>query len=769
MKMKIKQAAALLIGYSIAISNAQIVKNGYFEKWDNDKPANWQLGKGVYEKESVAKIEGQYSLRTKVDSSQKALYPYCKISQVITLEPDSRYKLSCYICKDGAGTHSIRLTPLEENGKSGKKSLFSISKWTWPMPYTCFEKEFISGKSKQYRLEILQYSKGKSYTYFDKIVIKPLKEKKIVQSGMGIFTQSSMLKFSDEIFHKKATSLNQLSFTITRNETESQTVILRSGNDYLPKTNIIPAGNLKSSSGQVIPAKNITIRSNIDSILPLASPRDLPADKLSCWQIFIKTTPDIPPGQYSGSLLVQSDSNTLKTIPVSVEIVDILLPEPRITFGTYHTFAYFPAEYISTDYMHKIFIDMKKHGMNSVTIYNNPEKSAKDTPDYKHNHQYNNKFLPEKDRNTISITEAWNKRFNIGLAEEMNMAIKTGLISQKHPVLWLVSKKGHYGWGGISTNILSQVLDYWKLQRNWPEPLLYVMDEPSGMPEREAIAKLYFARIAKARIKVKTVTSHPNPDTMGHLYDVWILGASKVNYRNFAKAVKMDRKFWMYNCSIPNNNAPYFRAMYGFSAWASNVSGVWAWAYYDAGDKFTKDKNGDIKDTSESRLSKVGLSLYGPVPTTAWEAMRDGTEDYRLAQLFLDLHQKAGSHYNSEMNKLKKVLSSREIAILKKHSTKEEVISKTASTPEKKAAIEKLLKLIELEKTLSIAYRAKSFLLDMIPNTLAPAERVPMEEWQADYVPDLGETERATAAETKRMALIPVIIKLQSFKYKDNF
>lgn len=775
--MKIKLLAALLMGSGIIAANAQIVKNGSFENWVDGKPVDWQLGQGTYEQESTAKIDGQYALRAKTDPDQKALFVHSKVYQVVDLKPHHRYKLSCYMCKDSTGTHAINLIPLQANGKLAPKPLFSIRSWSWPLPYTCFAKEFTTGSAKQYRLEILQYANGKFYTYLDKIEITPLDEKSQSSTGFGVFTQSPMLKFSDDRLSEKATALDSLSFTLTRNETETQTVILRAGNTPISKTDIITSGSLQSSSGQTIPAANITIRSNIDSVLPLSTPRDLSADKLACWQIFVKTTPDTVPGQYTGKLLLQSNGKTLKTIPLSVEVVDIVLPAPDITFGTYHAFAYFPAQYISIDYLRKIFVDMKNHGMNSVTIYNNPEKTSKGVPDYDHNQQYNSALIPEKYRNWSKKTDpmerydskAWTNRFNIGLREEMNLGVETGLLTKKHPILWLVTKGGHYSWGGISTDILSQVLAYWKTQKNWPEPLLYVVDEPSGMPEREALARLYFDRIAKAGIKVKTVTAHPDPDTLGHLYDVWILGANKVNYRNFAKAVKMNRGFWMYNCSIPNDNAPYFRAMYGFSAYASNVSGVWSWAYYDARVHFVSDAEGNIKDTSSVRLSKVGLSPEGPVPTVAWEAMRDGTEDYRLAQLFSELYHQADKKYRAELAEVSKVLSDKEIAILKKIDKQKyskpgsgKTETWTTSTPEKQAAAEKFSKLIDFEQTLSIAYRAKSFLIDMIPNTLAPGERVAMYEWKTSYAPELGETDRITAAETKRMALIPVIIKLQN-------
>lgn len=763
----------ILLLSSIIMNAAPIVKNGSFEKWESGGPAEWKTGQGVYEKESTAKIDGRYAVKSKPDRLQKTQWPYSSISQVVTLKPQHNYKLSCYMSKDATGTHSINLTPLNAGGKP----LFSIRSWSWPMPYTCFEKQFTTGDAQQYLLEFQQYSSSKSYVYLDKVEIIPLKSQEQRKTEFGIFTQSAMRHFSDAALDRNAVVLHDLSLTLTKNEIESVPIILAAGKKALPKVTVVLKQNPKNSDGAVIPAENIVIRSCVDSVLPLAEPRDLAAGKLACWQAFVKSGKTIAPGNYIGSLSLQSNGKELKTIPISIEIVDILLPEADITFGTYHTFAYFPEAYISTDYLRKIFADMKTHGMNSVTIYNNPEKNAGEAPDYEHNQQFNNKFIPEKYRKWSKKLDpserydgrAWTKRFNIGLTKEMNLGVETGLLSPKHPVLWLVTKSGHYGWGGINTGVLKQVLDYWKQQSLWPEPLLYVMDEPSGMPEREKIARLYFARLAKANIKVKTVTAHPDPDEMGHLYDVWILGASKVNYRNFEKALKMNRGFWMYNCSIPNSNAPYFRAMYGFSAFASKVSGVWSWAYYDARTEFVSAKDGSIKDISAARLSKVGLSPAGPVPTVAWEAMREGTEDYRLAQYFQGLYRNARKNYRLRLAKLEKILSSSDISMLRKIDKQKytkpkpgKEITWTASNPAKKQAAEEFINLLKLEESLAVAYRAKTFLLDMIPDTLAPAERVPMDEWKAGYIPGLGESDACTAAEVKRMALIAVIVKLQS-------
>ena len=61
-----------------------------------------------------------------------------------------------------------------------------------------------------------------------------------------------------------------------------------------------------------------------------------------------------------------------------------------------------------------------------------------------------------------------------------------------------------------------------------------------------------------------------------------------------------------------------------------------SWAYYD-NKIWTADANGNVSGDPRTRLSQVCVSPNGPIPTIAWEAIREGVDDYRYLQFLQDL------------------------------------------------------------------------------------------------------------------------------------
>lgn len=748
-----------------------IVKNGSFEQWSSDnRLLHWKTGSGFYEKDSVVKTDGAFAVKATTGKGQKN----SRLYQSVTLMPHKRYKLICSMRKDSMGSHEMKVSPLGAKGVSGKP-VCSISLWSWPLPYTVYEKEFVAGDATSYRLELKQHASERAGNYWDDVQIVPLADRQEKEPSPGLYTQSTMRPFSVDQLDEHARPLQKISLLLTRNETEASAIILRTGKRALSSTIVKLAGSLKGADGAVIPSQNVTIRSSDGRVLPIATPRDLPANTLTCWQVFVTSNEQTLPGTYQGLLLLQTNGVTKQEIPLFVEIVDVTLPEADIAFSIYSTFRpYAPGSFINSidmsSYMRKIFADMKAHGMNTLTTYNTPH-GADGKVDFDHNGRWRRVFIPEKHRDWSKEADpqgrynpdAWDKCCNFGMREEMELALETGLISKRHPVVWLPLLPGNYTFGGIPSSILEEVLAYGKAN-NWPELLLYMVDEP-GDAERQDLARNYYKRIKDAGLNVRTVTANPDPDQVGDLYDVWIFGSQQNNRRNIMKAIRDGKQFGFYNCSVPNNNACFFRAMYGFGALSSRFSLVTSWTHYGAKDKFVADEDGNITDKSAANLSKIGLSPSGPVPTVAWEAIREGTEDYRLAQLFESLYSKLEASHQARMAEIRTILSDSDISRLRKIEKdkykEDQELTWTGSTPEKEEAGRVFQKLAEQEYVLKKLHRSREFLLDGIPETLGVVERVAMQEKKGEYAPDLGENDPVLGAELKRLALIPLIMELK--------
>ena len=259
-----------------------------------------------------------------------------------------------------------------------------------------------------------------------------------------------------------------------------------------------------------------------------------------------------------------------------------------------------------------------------------------------------------------------------------------------------------------------------------------------------------------------------DPDRpLAEKYDVWILGASAVNYHSHEQAVRKNKGFWMYDCAVPNNNAAFARAQYGFAAYAANLGGVWQWGYYDASEKFVMTADGRVD--AKPQLARVALGPDGPVPTVAWEATREGTEDYRLVQCFCNLFAAASQVNRDKLANVHKTLADSDCGLIRKREEQKygkqppapPLVEWTTDTEAKKAAEKEFLDVLELERVLFTAGLTKSHLVDSVPFALGGSGRIPSEDWRAHYAPDLGETEPATAAEVKRAVLLPHALRLQ--------
>ena len=257
-------------------------------------------------------------------------------------------------------------------------------------------------------------------------------------------------------------------------------------------------------------------------------------------------------------------------LSLNVEVIDLTLPEPDIAFLVYHHEAYFPPEFLTAKLRSSYYQDMLEHGMNTITVYNNPANGEE--LDFSHNYTY----------------EKESPMFAVGLDQHMKEILDSGLCKTGQPVFWLPLTYG-------SKATLKSTLDRWKSQQ-WPTPLLYVDDEPGGTGTRADAALTTLKQIRSWDIPVKTTTAGLDPRTgvLGQFYDVWVIGDRGIHYENHMNAQKLGRELWQYNCNSPHENMAIARSFYGFLPFRTGVKGVAYWAYYDAR-KWLADSQGNAR------------------------------------------------------------------------------------------------------------------------------------------------------------------------------
>ena len=596
--------------------------NGSFEKWGKGKPFGWTLAKGKVRLESTMTMKGRRALALFVDPNDPHPWPYSQIvSEPIALAPQTQYRLRLWVSiADTVGDLKFVLS-----GADDGELLTYSSGWTTEHPWLEVSEIFQTGDSRQYNLSIASQSAFGSPVWIDDISIEPVGSSRPRSSSpekpdgpLRLFSRSIMETLNLSRRPPTASEfIDQLSIRMARGEFEPGLIGLQAPT-RMKDVDISLEGDLVGPDQARLPGRDITIRRVNAGLLPLSRPRNVRGGEVIGWWVTARTRSGTPPGVYRGNLVVKSGSKRLRELPLEVEVLDVALPEPDIAFLMYHHENYFPEKFLTPQLQKAYYRDMRDHGMNTVTLYNNSDVDGTSNISFAKNYSY----------------KPSNPRFQVGIETQIKWILESGLCQSGQPVLWLPSGHG-YGWGGLPEPALKATLEQWKA-RKWPRPLLYVNDEPGGEGPRFDAALKRLKEIQSWNLPVRTTTAGLDPKILGQYYNVWIAGDAGVTVDALNQSRKLDAELWTYNCTCPHLNMPFSRAFYGFWAFRTEVRGVAQWAYYD-NRQWTANEHGEAGGNPRTRLSRICPSPSGPIPTLSWEATREGIDDFRFAQLLKTL------------------------------------------------------------------------------------------------------------------------------------
>ena len=170
-------------------------------------------------------------------------------------------------------------------------------------------------------------------------------------------------------------------------------------------------------------------------------------------------------------------------------------------------------------------------------------------------------------------------------------------------------------------------------KRGFPELLAYGIDEPLVNEEDRA----WFESMRPLRKYMRNVTAVNDYAVTAYadLIDVWVVYGGRITPALQKLAAEKGAEIWTCDHTIRGHgNATRARFYAGLYTWALKLKGNFYWVYNERysweGDR---NSNHDFVLPSDS----------GPVPTVAWEARREGVEDYRLLRL-LESRIKARGH-----------------------------------------------------------------------------------------------------------------------------
>jgi hypothetical protein len=390
-------------------------------------------------------------------------------------------------------------------------------------------------------------------------------------------------------------------------------------------------GDLRGDGGHVFPAAHIGLgvvslmKRYVTNRAPLQAgqcyerrplliypnqPFDIPTRETRQVWLTVHAAADQPPGLYRGAVRLTADGAGEAIVPLEVRVLPIKLAAAAPTYGMYLRREEQPQEYQTEDFFRRCMTDMRAHGMNSMSIYINPERKRADGTW---------EIDLQRDSNRWALTR------------QMALLTETGMASPTHPQLLLAADcTGTF----FNEDKTIAAIDSLRRARGWPELLFYLVDEPS--PKQYGMAMKLNDLVHRVP-GVRTTTALGHPGELADYYDVWISSTSSENLEDILKLGREKQKeVWTYNCQWNGTQPANDRYFCGVHMWVTGLRGNWQWCYTEgySGTSRLADEVAFKLPTYEEPwyVNYVLPTPEGNLPTLGWEGRREGIDDYRYLQ-----------------------------------------------------------------------------------------------------------------------------------------
>ena len=330
--------------------------------------------------------------------------------------------------------------------------------------------------------------------------------------------------------------------------------------------------------------------------LPLKASGQTEAGRNTVFWLTIQAPTDAMPGRYTVDLSLIVDGKKVPAPPVTVEVLDYVLPRADIAYGMYFRplGKHLPPRYRSAELMRAYWRDMARHGMTSATLYA-----------YQRVHDKSGEL----------------HLGGVQILKWLDEMIEDGLCTPDVPVMLLSG-----GFVDQSRADHADIVAAFKAEaakRNWPTFAWYGPDEPAV--NDKSLAAFQDLQPIRKHYPIVTAISDEAAEAYASLLDIWVINAGRLTPKIRRLAAESGAELWNYTCSNRGwGNAPFNRFYAGIYTWAMNLEGNFIWAYTE---------NYAWEGDRNAIFCYVLPSDGGPVPSVAWEARREGVEDYRTLRL----------------------------------------------------------------------------------------------------------------------------------------
>ncbi len=443
------------------------------------------------------------------------------------------------------------------------------------------------------------------------------------KAGFAPFARSPVERCSRNTLPRPGEGLAPLRVAAAPGEFEPATLLLRA---YRPMRGVSlrPAGDLRAGANR-IPASAVDVRvvtpmtrcldtrhyQRIEYLLMKRPSLDLPAGNTARFWITVHVPSAAPPGRYRGQLLLAAAGRQAAAVVYEVDVLPFRLPD----LDDMNHFMYFrpgrlPKWAHTTDYLEKCLHDMRDHGMTGFSGYVYPARGG------------------DPVRSSMAPSDMAGP---FSLADTLRALKKTRLLKPgSGAFLWIAA--AIYG-----PDVQKAFVD--ELQRAGCRPFFYAIDEPDGGEERLRQVRTVVPRLKRdfPQIGVTTAIGRKGIEAVGDLYDAWICGAAALDDALAARAAEKGKTLWSYECGLAPVDPLTVRHYFGPLLWRTGAKGGALWAYSDASaaDRFGLPVTewAGYDERLANNYDYVCCLPEGPVPSAAWEMVREGIDDTRYLRL----------------------------------------------------------------------------------------------------------------------------------------
>ncbi len=321
---------------------------------------------------------------------------------------------------------------------------------------------------------------------------------------------------------------------------------------------------------------------------------ELPTGQSVNFWLTFRADAETTEGLHRGKVRIEAVGRRGTVLDLEVKVRPFQLQRPRVPFGVYFREDMLPKRFggLATpkESVLAMYRDMAEHGHNSSWFY--PTGSFRDLPP--RNGHALDKLIP--------------------------LAQQAGLLDPEVPSFICGGIPG--GLNDEQLKAAAAWLEAERRQRGWPELIVFGTDEPSYPRDYDAVSReLRNLRGFPVRVAVD-LSGTSAYGYGGDLCDIQNVMDGMISPEMLDEARRIGTEIWTYSFRIWREDFHPFRQRYfaGLYTWTYQLGGNWVWAYHHG----------------PHRHVWFAPESHEPMPVTAWEARREGIDDYRYLQMVED-------------------------------------------------------------------------------------------------------------------------------------